>query len=258
MRNPDAPYLELSFYFHNQSGKDSFRKFVKAFSYVYRFQPIEAVVHHSTSEYLKRSVDHYEHLVRLTSLSQMTQLLDDPSSFAKKITIENGSMIVPDAREFLVILPRPDCGCSCKSNVVAVWAEGEAFSRPVAKSDSSKERTTTENALRTFKELIARLLPSYATITVDYGLETPCDLKADSRTLAFRDFYLSRSDFGDAFLQDVRTKYPWGVNEILGDGQLTVTTAQFLAAFGRDVHVNCSSFELSQYVGKSIANWCID
>ena len=41
-----------------------------------------------------------------------------------------------------------------------------------------------------FKNVIEATHPSYAAITVDYEMETPCELIVDSRSHAFRDFYI--------------------------------------------------------------------
>ena len=45
-------------------------------------------------------------------------------------------------------------------------------------------------ALGVFKNIVEGVRPSYAAITVDYEMETPHELIEDSKSHAFRDFYI--------------------------------------------------------------------
>ena len=83
-------------------------------------------------------------------------------------------------------------------------------------------------------------------------METPCDLRRDSRSLAFRDFYLD-GDFGTNFFGKLKNKFPNSVYNDYEGGLITTTTAAFRVAAGED-SVGDDGYELSQFVGRSIGN----
>jgi hypothetical protein len=75
--------------------------------------------------------------------------------------------------------------------VLEVRTEGEAFCGP---RYSPIPRATILGAT-VFEKLVGYsnvLCPLYGAIVVEYSLESPDELRRDSRSLAFRDFYLAK------------------------------------------------------------------
>lgn len=253
MRNPDAPYLELGFYFRQKSGRDSLRLVAETLTNHFGAVPRDACAVDQTGSSLTRANEARERTAKLSSADDLDRLLRDPSIFVRKVSFDGGTRVVQDAREFLVALPIEGSDCKDESNVVAIWVEGAAFSRDPKSQISKKEKQVAARALTAFRKLVSLLRPTYASITVDYGLETPNDLRHDPRSLAFRDFYLGRADFGEPFLEKLRTKFPTSVYDDHKLGQITLTTAAFRLAAGDDSGGD-DGYELSEFVGRSIGN----
>jgi len=253
MRNPDAPYLELGFYFRQRSGREALNCLIATLLTEFNAVPKHAFATKSTSASLFRAEEGTDCLVKTPNANDLARLLNDSSRFVKKIIVDKGTRIVRDAQEFVVVLPIESSNCEDEGNSVAIWVEGAAFSRACSAIGSKTERKVAAKTLETFKTLISHLRPTYAAMTVDYGLETPCDLRSDSRSLAFRDFYLSRDDFGKSFLAELKKKYPNSVYDDYEEGQITITTAALRKAMGVESAVDDSGYDLSQFVGKNIA-----
>lgn len=252
MRTPDAPFLELGFYFRQKSGREAFRHLVSVLTEEFGAVPANSVVTDQTANCLSRANESAERIVKTTSGNELNRLLDDSSKFVRKVTLEKGTRIVRDAQEYVVVLPINGADCQNENNAVAVWIEGEALSRASNDNVSNKEKKIAVNTFETFKKLVSLLQPAYGAITVDYGLETPCDLRLDSRSLAFRDFYLD-GNFGENFLGKLKNKFPNSVYNDYEGGLITTTTTAFRVAAG-DESVGHDGYELSQFVGRSIGN----
>jgi hypothetical protein len=256
MRNPDAPFLELGFYFRERSGREALNCLATTLMTEFNAVPKHALVTKSTSASLFRADEGVDSLVTTPKTNDLRQLLDDSSRFVKKIIVDKGTRIVSDAREFVVVLPIESSESENEGNSVAIWVEGEVFSRACSETGSKREQKVAAKALDTFKTLISYLRPTYAAITVDYGLETPCDLRLDSRSYAFFDFYLSRDDFGESFLAGLKSKYPNSAYDDYEGGQITLTTSALRNVLGVESAVDDNDdngYDLSQFVGRNIA-----
>jgi hypothetical protein len=251
MRTPDPPYLELGFYFRQKSGREAIRCLATALTTHFDAVPTNAYAADLAARSLYRADEVVDHQVKTPSHDDLNRLLNDSSRFVRRISLDKGTRIVRDSQEFLVVLPIERPECKNEGNAVAIWVEGALFSRASNTEVSKKEKQVAINALTAFKKLVTLVQPTYAAITVDYGLENPCDLRRDSHSLAFRDFYLSRSDFGEDFLRTLRTKFPNSIYSENEGGQITITTTAFRVAAGYD-SVGDDGFDLSEFMGKSI------
>lgn len=253
MRTPDAPYLELGFYFRQKSGRESFRLLAETLTNHFDAVPIDACTVDQIGPSLMRSNEARERTAKLRNADDLDRLLREPSIFVRKVSFNGGTRIAKDAQEFLVTLPIEGANCKNESNVVAIWVEGGAFSRDPNSQISKKAKQVAARALAAFRRLVTHLRPTYASITVDYSLENPCDLRNDPHSLAFRDFYLDRADFGIQFLEKLKTKFPNCVYDDQEGGQITITTAAFRLAAGDDSGED-NGYELSGFVGSSIGS----
>jgi hypothetical protein len=66
--------------------------------------------------------------------------------------------------------------------------------------------------------LVESLRPTYAAITIEWPLECPEDLQRDARSLAFRNFFVSRGYLGESKLARVRDIFADAYVEPVGDG----------------------------------------
>lgn len=71
---------------------------------------------------------------------------------------------------------------------------------------------------RQFIKLIEMTRPSYAAITSEYDMECPTDLKRDSRTIAFADFYIDADYIGDDGIRQIKAAYKRGYIEDIANG----------------------------------------
>lgn len=253
MRTPEPPYLELGFYFRQKSGREAINFLAAALTTHFDAVPAVAYAADLGTPSLFRADDVIGRPVKTPGVDDLNRLLGDSSKFVRKINFDRGTRIVRDAQEFLVVLPIEGAECKNEGNAVAIWVEGAAFSRASNTDVSKKEKKVASNSLSAFKKLISHLQPTYAAITVDYGLENPCDLRRDPRSLAFRDFYVSRTDFGESFLTELRTKFPNSVYDDYEGGQITITTTALRFAAGSE-SVGDDGYDLSEFVGRSIGS----
>jgi hypothetical protein len=83
---------------------------------------------------------------------------------------------------------------------VTIWASGELFSGPARSASRKAGRQLRE----LFEAMVATVLPSYGSITVDWPLGSPSKLASDPKAgWDYRDFYLAGSYVGDGNLKDV-------------------------------------------------------
>ena len=252
MRSPNSPYLEFGFYFRHKSGRESLRHVAETLTNSFGAVPKSAIVSDQAKPSLLRAIDTIDQPVKLQDADDLDRLLSDSTRFVRKVSFDGGTRVVRDAQEFLVVLPIEGAECKDESNVIAIWVEGAAFSRAPNPEISKKEKQVAVLALTAFKRLVCQLRPTYASITVDYGLENPCDLRRDPRSLAFRDFYLDGTEFG-VFIEMLKAKFPNSFYDDLNGGLIAITTAAFRLATGDD-SVGDDGFELSGFVGRNIGN----
>jgi len=254
MRNPDPPYLEIGFYFQHLSGRDAFRTLTKSIVKDLHATPKEITILNSAENVLLRSSVSTLYSQRVSSNTELWKLIEDDKRFAVKLAVEKGTKIVPDAREYVAVLPITSSTPGTNGNSVAIWIEGAAFSGPsTQEAPSSKVRSIGQKARAVFVSLVQRMNPTYAAITVAYGLESPCDLRDDPRTYAFRDFYLQAEQFGAQVLQELRSRFPNADYEDLRSGLVVTTTKSFVRKLDGFAFSSTDAYELSSFVGKMIA-----
>jgi hypothetical protein len=258
MRNPDPPFLELGFYFRGLSGRDAFYNLVRTLTTKFKAVPKEATVTSTgTTSYPSPDAKIIETNVKIDRPERLWQLFSDQSTFVQKVALENGTRIVPDAKEFAVVLPVRRQNPENDKNSVAIWIEGESLSHADSFGGSTtKSSKVGSRALAVFKDLVTQLQPTYGAITVDYGLETPYDLRDDPRTYAFRDFYLDRTSFGDDSLRAIRDRFPNAVHQDFANGQITTTTRVFSRTPWESDIPSSEAYSLSVFVGRMVSRIC--
>jgi hypothetical protein len=85
--------------------------------------------------------------------------------------------------------------------VVVLRTEGEAFCGPARQAARLKKLGG--RVYKRFVQVADEIAPAYGAIAVEYSLEEPQALRQDPRSLAFRDFFVSRTRLSSNALDDV-------------------------------------------------------
>jgi hypothetical protein len=177
MINP--PYLELAYYVGASSGQEQGLRLA------------EVVLQHGAR--LQGDVD----LMRGDSESAVTAVDLDAlravrrDGLVRRIRVSNATGLT--ARTEVI---------EVGEEIVLLRTEGRVFSGPAGQTDE-RGFELGEKVASCFKHIASAVEAPYGAICVEYSLETPTELAADSRSLAFRNFFLSRGAFGSLF-DDIR------------------------------------------------------
>lgn len=254
MSGIDAPYLELGFYFSALSGDEAI---VKVFRHLtkdgatcegtvvfhagpgIRGQPFSDITDQPCVS--QKAINDQE--IETLFLNENVRLL--------RLTMRSARFLDWSRLQILAQLRiSPSC-VTCDTHPIALWLDGSVLSHPPGNLPR-KARRLGERSLESFRQLVSSLKPDYAAVTVDYGLECPCDIRVDPRTLAFQDFYLSEMFLGKRALAAVRRKAPFAHHEQTQDGQITCCS-EWISPDGRFLPVS-EADELSLFVGNLIAS----
>ena len=204
--HPDPPFVELGFYFADRSDADAFADLFKAL--------INLGLTYQGIAWIKQQKN-----VR----SQTFKFWQDLQPLKLEISLEklHKSLSNPDIRMFQIAMNDRGKPILVTYNMVisetkskkdyhpiVVLGEGELFCGPDSVKEQSKQPTQQEGqkTYERFLEIIEMLQPAYGSITVEYSLECPTDLREDDRSLAFRDFFISEEYIGGAniaIIQDI-------------------------------------------------------
>lgn len=106
--------------------------------------------------------------------------------------------------------------------VVLLRTEGEDVSGP-SRLDQDRLYRLGTLAYMVFRSLVLEVDSYYGAICCEYSLEEPAQLKADPRSLAFRDFFVSRSAVSPTTLEAIRDAVGEAYLEEFGDRGLYVS-----------------------------------
>lgn len=249
-----APFLEIQFYFSRFTGNDGI-------AHVFR----HLTAHGASCEgtvLLKSGANIREQRFSLVDDPpddvernvaddrEVEMLLADTNTRVLQISIRNPIYLRWTPVSILTQLSIPPEAMKHDEHPIGLWLDGSAFFCPPGELPE-KARRLGKPMLEAFRLMTSSLKPDYAVITSEYGMETPCMLRDDPRTLAFEDFYLSRSFLGQEALDAVRANAPGAYHEQTEFGQLTCSSEwiapdkRFLSCEARDA--------LSTLTGRLIA-----
>jgi hypothetical protein len=214
-------------------------------------QPINSSMMDSTSNSLHLGDEDKQYDAQVSCVDDLKRMLSDSSKFICKISFSNCTRIARCKQEYLAVVPFARGQCANETNAVAVWVEGDALTSLFSSQDAKEEKRVAKKAVAVFKKLIALSGPTYAAITFEDGLPTPCELRIDHKTRAFRDFYMSRGEYCERFFRDLVVGYPECSHEDFQDGVLTLTNKLFRSG-QNNVSLDRQA-SLSNFVGKQIS-----
>ncbi len=111
--------------------------------------------------------------------------------------------------------------------IIVLRTEGEAFCG-TARKNRGRLMNLGQRVYERFIQVAETLDCTYAAILVEYTLETPRELRRDARTLAFRDFYVSRSNVTSSVIDEcVRIAGANAYVEVQSKGVYVSMSAEF-------------------------------
>jgi hypothetical protein len=217
MKTPNPPFLELGFYF-SLPEPDAFERFIGALLNQSAQFAGTGQAHHGPNigkEPFGSIHDQDLHLVTIANVADLKQHLTDPDSRLVEVLMQGASGTTSDMAEAVGYVSISPGAAIADRHPLAISTEGTLFSGP---PDRERVNAVGNQAYRRFRLLIEALNPCYASITIEYALECPSDLRRDPRSLAFRDFYVSESYVGTANLKVVEGLFTGAFVERIGEG----------------------------------------
>jgi len=222
IRGPDPPLLGCSFYFPDISDADALALLIEGLvrlearftgeALALRAQGARSKLFASPTDLL--SDDNGVGRITL-DLPRLRHYLTDPDVLLLRIGVTGAIGLAPhEVATYSFILPE---SVGVDTHPLVIWSEGEAFSGPDRRVTKATRRAGRKVYDR-FLALVKILSPAYAAITVEYSLECPTDLRYDSRSYAFRDFFVSGEFIGQSNLRQIREMFEDAYVEVVNSG----------------------------------------
>ena len=222
----DPPFLELGFYFSPLSEKEAFTLIFEVliqrgatFAGKAKICKNSAATESSLSE-RENKFDDCE--IVILDLNDLQKALLSDKINVEEIAMNNAIGISKSAAEIITYNSIYSEEATQKDkHPISILTEGAMFSEPeILRQTYGKEniRQAGLKVYQRFKSLVQQLNPSYASITVEYGLECPTDLQIDCRSLAFSDFFASQDFFGQSNLNILSNLFEDAYQEKLDNG----------------------------------------
>ncbi len=253
MRYPDPPFLEIGLYFADRDGRrallDLFQYFESHGGSLEGRVQIHREANRPSAESWILGDPTTEVTVR--DREQLLQLFADPNVRVVQVYMCNATRVVPDALEIATQLSiSPEASRRGDNHPVAIWMEGEAFSRPPG-FPIEPARTIGLRAFATFTNIVQSLKPSYGVLQVDGSLECLSDLRENVPSHPFETFYVS-NEFGASDVADAtRAFVPDAFCEVTSHGVIvdTVDASKLFPA-----HELMESDDSKEHLSSSVVN----
>ncbi|MEM7130408.1 MAG: hypothetical protein AAF702_29050 [Chloroflexota bacterium] len=263
MKEPKGDLLQLSFYLPNQTPEIALNMLVKAllecganFSGIARGCTLNM---EESGYFIPKARIYREKQLHVSNFQELQSWLDSEEIRVLEVLMTNASDTTKDECVIVTYGSISDQAARHDTPTVSVLSMGDIFSLarlPI--SDSKKYAIKAKQAgKRTYirlKSIIEIINPAYGSITIEWPLEVPADLKNDPRSLAFRDFYISESFMGANTVTLLRNLFKGAYIEEMSHGLYISCTREFNPE-GIEVDKKVSPWNtLSTQVGKIIAN----
>ncbi len=222
MRKLTAPYMELQFYFDKKSEQTALRDLIMtllglgaAFTgdgYVHRGKEIQSKPFAYITDLVRERVD-------IRSTDEFEYWLVNPDARLISVLMSNASGTTTDIAEVVSFISISEAASQVDRHPLSIWTDGDLFvgSEEKYEQDARKRMKVGLKAYKRFLEIVARLDPAYAAVTVEYSMECPTDLRRDPRSLAFN-FYVSRAYVGESGFARIQNLYADAYTELVGGG----------------------------------------
>lgn len=228
MKGPEAPFLEVNFYFADIPDAVAFVRVLAALTsegaqfigtgLIHRGPQINLRPFGGINDELSESVRSSESVL-IASLQEAEAYAMAANTRLVQVDMTRASTALHRGREIVGYVSISPEAAAVDHHPIAIWSTGTPFDGPVENKQERRQRQQFGTRVyRRFLNLIRRLEPSYAALTVEYALECPTDLRRDPRSLAFDDFYVSATYLGAQRTAQVLALFPRAYREAVSDG----------------------------------------
>jgi len=226
LRKPLPPFLEIGFYHHELAETNAFARLVSASVELGAKYGGEGRAHLGKDINGKPFADTHEELLEtltITNADEFSSYLNASDVRLVQVYMENVTTLSDNATEIITYLSISPDAMRLDHHPIAIWAGGELLS-----GKGSKRGTMIGHRVcRRFLQLVELLKPDYASITIEYGLECPVDLRHDPRSHAFTDFFISGDYMGIDNLSTVHDIFRGAYIQSLANGLYVSCTRNF-------------------------------
>ena len=240
-RKIEPPYLEISFYFSDTSESDSFQEIFSVLRKMGTNYLTEEGVLVYQAEYARAenfpSVHHApsQEIVRM-ELDELISAMMDEKTKVLQVGLVDAVGTVEGGIELLTYSPiSSEAAMRGDHHPISLLTTGGLFALPLEeRKPLGQIKKASRKVYQRFCDLVRALSPSYGAITIEYPLECPEDLRIDSRSLAFRDFFMSDSFLGSSSMRKIEDLFKGAHQEKIGDG-LYISSSKFMNPKGRSL-----------------------
>lgn len=232
MKGPEAPFVELGFYYSGLSDQDAFLRVTKgALQLGARFSGV-GFAHHGAGigrQPFAGTLDLLCEATTIDDLDSLIEKLNDPDVRVVELRMHNIIGTASDVPDILTLLSIPREAMGKNHHPVAVWSGGDMFSGPAGrpgKSQKKRAERAGRHIYKRFLKLVEATDASYAAITVEWPLLCPYELEVDPEHARFRDFFVSEAYLGEEGVRSVAELFSGAYTERTGSG-LYVSTYRY-------------------------------
>jgi len=181
----------------------------------------------------------------------LMKMLNEGNTRVLQVDVQNATGLVRARNEIITYSRIPPEVMGTDSHPVAIWTEGGAFDPYLSKGAMKK---VGDRAYRVFRELVPLLSPAYASITIEWGLECPAELRQGHGSQAFQDFYASKDVLGHQVMAKLELLFKHGYIEKLHHGKY-FSSWEFFNPEGVSIHESArgdASAKAGRIIGSSI------
>lgn len=217
MQTIEAPYLEIGFYFERVPEEKAFVQLLKAL-FELEFQLGNRGYIHTEArkrEGFASVSDKVPIEVPLNGWIDVDNLFADPNTRLVQVVINDMGNNTETLVTYMSISPE---SVHRDWHPIAIWNSGELFSGSLTEEYEKQAKRRGKQAYQLLKDLVDKVRPSYATITVEEPIECPTDLARDPRSYAFRNFYVEEAFVGSSGFIQIKQMFGNAYIELLGEG----------------------------------------
>lgn len=223
----NPPYIELGLYYSHEHNTESFKRLFKALielgaTYTgivqaHKGKDIERKKFGSITDYVLFPVNINENDIINNSIPNGIRIIQ--ANF--NTYLQNGR----NEKEILTFLSISERSVLIDHHPLSIWAEGDCFSKPTGIGNKEKDSKGLY-FYEKLKNIVGSTNPSYASLTVEYGLECPSDLDKHSKSYAFRDFYICSEFAGSSLTSKLKYLLSGAYQEPMSNG-IYISTNRF-------------------------------
>lgn len=261
LRSPQAPQMEISFYFAEKQDADAYSDIVLTLletgaqltgsGYAFEGDSIRTKPFEGIYDYSLTAVEGIDE-------QSLRNSLTDPDLRVFQIGMKGASGIVGEINEIVSYIRISEQASHSDNHPVSILSEGDFLCGPLGLTGKEsrlflkKAQRMGRQVYNRFIMLCNKLSPSYAAIMVERALICPTDLRVKNDSFCFHDFYINTNNIPLPQLAHIQKLYPGIYQETLPHGQYFSSTA-ILNPEGKHLE-NASaskmSMEVSRLIGK--------